>query len=278
MDNNDKASSNPSNIVHFIIAFSLLQTQDPAEDPCSPQEAALVGPPPTVGVEAPLALLNSLEPLLVSVATPLIFQRAGQISHPDKTLLEAPLPLYPTHLDQTRASTLVGAHLCRHFLEDPGPAHLPDLHLLVFHQGGTDFFLPHQEAPQLGQDQDSLHPLLHLQTTADLPYHPLREGGLRFLTTDPLLHQLLWEVIGHQCPAMCLLLLLLSTPSLPPLSLPPLPLVPQLGGVHPLSRRADRAPLLSHPPQLEGKTTVLLVCLKGTCHSTAMVQLQCIAG
>lgn len=267
MNNTESAaSSDTSNIVLFTIAFSLLQTQDPAEDLYSPQEAALVGPAPLVAVEA---RLNSQEALLVSVASPLIFPRAGQISHLDKTLQEAPRLLYPTHLDQTRASSLVGAHLHHRSLEDPGLARLPDLHLLVFHQGGTDLSLPHQEAPQLDQDQDSLHLLLHPQTAADLPYHRLLEGGLPFLTTDPHHHQLLWEVIGHLCPATCPLLLPpLSTPNLLPLSLPLLPLVPQLVGVRPLSRRADRALLLSHPPRPEGTTTASLVCPKGTAHST----------
>lgn len=237
-------------------------TQDPAEDPCFPQEVALVVPPPLVGVEAQLGHLNSQEPLLVGVATSLIFQRAGRISHPDKTLQEARLLLYPAHLDPTRASSLVAGFL-RHSLEDPGPARLLDLHLLVFHQGGTE---------------DSLHLLLLLpQTAADLPYHPLLEGGLHFPTTDPHLH--LWVVIAHLCPAMCPLLLPPSTPSLPPRSLPPPPpLVPQSVGVRPLSRRADRAPLLSRPPRLEGTTTAPLVCPKGTCHSTAMVRLRHMVG
>ncbi len=223
-----------------------------------------MGPVPSVAVEA---RLNSQEPLLVSVATSLIFPRAGQISHPDKTLQEAHRLLYPTRLDHTRASSLVGAHLHHRSLEDPGPARLPDLHLLVFHQGGTDLSLPHQEAPRQGQDQDSLHLLLHPQTAADHPYRLLLEGGLHFLTTDPHPLQLLWEVIGHLCPAMCPLLHPLSTPNLP-LFLPPLPLVPQLVGVRPLSRRADRALLLSHPARLEGTTTASLVCPKGTAHST----------
>lgn len=260
--------------VNFTVALSLLQTQDPAGDLCFPQEAALVGPPPLVAVEASI---NSQEPLLVSVATFLIFPRAGPISHPDKTLQEGPLLPYPTHLDLTRASSLVGAHLHRHSLEDPGQARLLDLLLLMFHRGGTDLSLPRQEAPQLGRDRDFLHLLIHPQTTADLPYRPLLGGGLHFLTTDPHLHQLLWEVIGHLCPVMCPLLLPLSTPN-PPLPLPPLLLVPQLVGVHPLSRRAGRALLLSHPPRLEETTTAPHVCPKGTAHSTATGQLRHMLG
>lgn len=216
-----------------------------------------MGPLPLVAVEA---RLNSQEPLLVHVAMSLIFRGAGPI--PDKTLQPPHLP-YPTHLDQTRTSTLVGAHLHHHSLEDTGPALLPHLHLLVFHQGGTDLSLLCLEAPRLGKDQDFLHLLIHHQTAADHPFPPLLEGGLHFLTTDPHHHQLLWEVIGHLCPAMFPLLLPLSTPNHPPL-----PLGLQLVGVRPLSRRADRALHLSHPPRLEETTTTSLVCPKGTAHST----------
>lgn len=234
-------------------------------DLCSPPEVALVGQPPlAVVVEVHL---NSQEPLLVFVAAHLIFQRAGPISHPDKTLQEAPLPRYPTHHDQTKVSTLAGGRLLRRSPEDPGPARLLDLHLLVFHQDGTDLSLPHQEAPQLGRDQASLHLLIHPQTTADHPYRPLLGGGLRFPMTGPHRHQLLGEVIDHPCPVMCPLFLPLSTPNLP-LSLPPLPLGPQLEGGRPLSHQVDRAPHLSHTPQLEGTTTAPHVCPRGTAHST----------
>lgn len=251
-------------------------TQDRAVDLCSPPEVVLVGQPPLVAVVVE-ARLNSQEPLLVLVAAHLIFPRADPISHPDRTLQEAPLPRYPTHLDQTKVSTLVGGHLLRHSLEDPGPARLLDLHLLVFHQDGTDLSLPHQEAPQLGQEQASLHLLIHPQTTADHPYRPLLGGGLHFLMTGPHRHQLLLEVIGHPCPVMCPLFLPLSTLN-PLLSLPPLPLGPQLEGGHPLSHRVDRAPLLSHPPQLEGMTTAPRDCPRGTAHSTAMAQLHLTVG
>lgn len=228
-----------------------------------------MAPAPSVEVEAPLAHLNSREPLLVSVAMSLIFPRGARISQ-DKTLQEAPLLPYPTHLDQTRASCLVGAHRRRHSPEDPDPAMLLlDLHLLVFHQGGTGLSPHRQEALPLAHERASPGLLLHPQTAADLLYRQLLEGGPHFLTTGLHHHQLLWEVIGHLCPAMFPLLLPLSTPNRLPLSLPPL-LVPPLVGVRRLSHRADRALLLSHPPQLEGMITTSLVFLKGTAHLTAL--------
>lgn len=244
-------------------------TPDPAEDPCFHQEAAPVRPAPLVAVEAHL---NSQEALLVAVGVPLIFPRAAQISQPNKTLQVAPLLPYPTHLDQTRASILVeDHHLLRRSPEDPGTARLPHRHL---RQGGTDISLPLQGAPPRVQDQDSLRPLLHPRTTADPPFRLLPEGGLHFLTTGLHHHRLPWEVIGHPCPAMCPLLLRRATPN-PLLSLP---LGPRLVEVLPLSRRADRGLLLSHPPRLEETTTAPPVCPKGTAHSTAMVQLHLMVG
>lgn len=215
--------------------------------------------PPHSGVVVE-AHLNSQEPPLARVATSLIFQRVGPI--PDKTLQEAPHLPYPTPLDQT---ILVVACLHHHSPEGTGPAHLLHLHLLVSHQGGTGLSLRRR----LGQDQDFLHLLTHHRTTADLPFHYLLVGGLHFPMTDPRHRRLLWEVTGHLCSAMCPLLLLpLSTPNRPPPCHPLLPLGPQLVGVRPLYRRADRALLLSHPPRLEETTTVPLDSLKGTAHST----------
>lgn len=250
-----------------MVSFLLFQTRDPAEDQCSPQEAAHPGPLPLVVVEA---RLNSQELLVVHVAASPISPRDGRVSPPDKTLQEDLHLLYPTHLGQTRASSLVGAHRRRH-LEDRDPAQ-PQLHLLVFLQGGTDLSLHHQEVHLVvGQDQDSSHLLLHPQTTADLHFHPLLEGGLLFPTTDLRHHP--WEVIVLLCPAMCLLLLPLSTPNLLPLFLPPLPLGPHLAVAEapPLSRQVDRALLPFHPSQLEVTTTAPLVCPRGTARSTGKV-------
>lgn len=207
----------------FLMTFpvSPLQTQHPAEDPCSPQGADLVDLPPLVEVVHP----NCQELLLVVEATHLIFQRAVQVIHPGKKLQEARLLLFPTHRDQLRAFSHVGAQLPRLFLQDPGPPQPVDLHLLAFHQGGMEPSHLHQGAPRWDQNQDFLHLLLHPLTAADPLCHLLLEGDLHFLMTDPHLHQPLLEVIDHLCPVTFLLLPLpLSTQSLLPQSLPPLAL------------------------------------------------------
>lgn len=236
-----------------------------------------MAPVPLVAVEAPAPLvaveahLNSQEVHLV-VVMPLIFPRAAQVSQ-DKTLQVAPLPC-PTHLDQPRASSLVEAHHRHRSLEDPDPAMLLQLYLLVFHQGGMDLSLhrqeaPHlgHEAPHLGHEQASPGLLLHPPTAVDLLSRQLLEGGPHFLMTGLHHHQLLWAVIDHLCPVISpLLLLLLSTPNRPPLSLPPLVL--PLVEVHHLSHQADRDLLLSHPARLEVMITALLVYPKGTAHLT----------
>lgn len=255
------------NIVHFMISFFILQTQDPLEHLCSPQEAALVALARLVVVEAHL---NSQEGHLV-VVVPLIFPRAAQVSHQDKTLQEAPL-LCPTHHDQSRTSHLVEAHRHHHFLEDPDPVMLLQLHLLVFHQGGMDLSLRHQEAPHLDHDQACLGLPLHPPTAADLLYRQHLEGGPHFLMTGLHLH--LWVVIDHLCPVIFPLLLLLSTPNHLHLSLPPLVLLLVEG--HHLSHQADRAPLLSRPAQLEGMITALLVYPKGTAHLTGTGKIYCV--
>lgn len=241
-------------------------TQDLVADPFSHQEAVHVGPLLSEVVAALPVHLNSQVFLVVPVTMPPIFPRAALIFHPDKTLQEEPLPLYQTHLDQTRTSSLVGVHL--RSLQHPDLA-LPVHHfLLVYPQRGTDPYLLRQETPHLGLDQVYLHPFLRPRTAADLPYLQLQEEDLRFLMNGPRHRQLPLEAIGHLCPATC--------PRLPPPLTPshlPLLTVPQSVGVHHLCHRDDQALHPSHPArQLEGKTTAHLAYPRGTAPSTAMVR------
>lgn len=200
---------------------------------------------------------NSQELLPVTVGTLLIFQRVGHL--PDKTTTALPHLPYPTHLDPTRASSLVVAHL-NHPFREGGPALI--LHLPAFHLGGTDLYLPHLEV--LDRDQVFPHLPIHLQAAAGPLFPPLQEGDLRSLTTDPHHHRLPPAVIGHLCPVICLLLHPPSTPN----HLPPLLLGRHLVGGHLLSHQADQALRLFRPRRLEVTTTVPLVCPKGTAHST----------
>lgn len=216
-----------------------------------------MGPPHFLVVEAHL---NSQELLPVTVGTLLIFQRVGHL--PDKTATALPHLPYPTHLDPTRTSSLVVAHL-NHPFREGGPALI--LHLPAFHLGGTDLYLPHLEVLRLDTDQVFLHLPIHLQAAAGPLFPPLQEGDLRSPTTDPHHHRLLPAVIGHLCPVICPLLHPQSTPS----HLPPLLLDRHLVGGLLLSHQADLALRLSRPPRLEVTTTVLLVCPKGTAHSTS---------
>lgn len=198
----------------------------------------------------------------------LIFPKAAQVFHPDKTPQEGALLLCPTPLDPQPASSLVQARLPHHSLEDLDPAMPPYHHHLAVRQGDTELSLPHQEAPRQGLDQASPRLLLHPQIAADRPYHQLQEEGPRFPTTDRRHPQPPGVVIGHLCPATCPHLPPLSTPNLLPLFLPPHPLVLQLEVVHHLSHLDDQGLLLYRPARLEGTTTTHLVCPKGTARST----------